>query len=65
VKETIESMAKPGLLDFAREIFVRAGNAHVESRCRRCGFRIAADSAALFALLERRHADACRGAVAD
>lgn len=63
--ETVESIALASALNFAREIFVTGGRAHVESRCRGCGFRIACDSSAGFALLEQSHNDACRGAVAD
>ena len=63
--ETVESIALAGRLNFAREIFVTAGRARVESRCRGCGFRIASDTSAGFALLEQSHSDACRGAVAD
>lgn len=65
MKDTLETVALGSALDFVREIFVTAGRAHVESRCQICGFRIACDSTGGFALLEQRHADACRGAVAD
>ena len=65
MRDTVEKMAVASALNFVRAIFVAAGRAHVESRCRSCGFRIACDSSVGFAQLEQRHADTCRGAVAD
>jgi hypothetical protein len=66
VRDTIAQMSVPSVLDFFREIFVTVGHMpRVESRCGRCGFRIAADTVTAFALFEQRHSDTCRGAVAD
>ena len=51
--------------DFTRGQFGRDERVHLESRCNRCGFRIAAADSDSFDTEEQEHASACRGSITE